>query len=266
MRVLTSLESELNKLFLIELKDGNTVEAVLYREDTLCISTQVGCPVECKFCASGVGGLVRNLSTEEIYGQYELISSLHFVRRIAIAGIGEPLANWRAVMGAFQKFKDMGLKVSVYTTGFPIRNLRELLHLSHSGVSISVHSLREDVRREIMPFAGSLSTLIGALREELPALSARKRKKVSLAYLLMEGVNDSEEDLERLAETALDLNLSVFLLFYNDVLGFSNLSVNTYERAFLFLKSRGVRVGLSNRFRKDRLGGCGTLVANRKIL
>ncbi len=265
MRVLTSPESPLNKLFLIELEDGNTVEAVHYRGDTLCVSTQVGCPIECKFCVSGREGLLRNLTAEEIYGQYELVKECHAIKRIAVAGIGEPLANWENVKSAFWKFKEEHLKVSFYTTGFPLKNLRELIELPHAGVSISVHSLNKELRKELMPFAGNVNLLIDFLKEFLPTLSRKKRGKVSLAYLLMEGVNDSREDLESLSELASSLGVSVSLLFYNDILGFSRLSPERYEEAFLFLRNRGVRVTLSNRFRKDKLGGCGTLAVNRAL-
>lgn len=265
MRVLTSLKGPLNELFLFELEDGSRIEAVFYRGDTLCVSTQVGCPVRCGFCASGKEGLIRNLSWKEIYGQYELVKGTRPIKRIAVAGIGEPLANWENVKEAFWRFKGEGLKVSFYTTGFPLSNLRELISFPHAGVSVSVHSLDEKLRRKIMPFAGSLSRLLEFLRGEIPRLTKKKRRKLSLAYLLMEGINDGYEELERLARLASELGLSVHLLFYNDALGFATLSQEGYQRAIAFLKERGIRITLSNRFRKDKLGGCGTLVANRLI-
>jgi len=265
MRLSGVLRSELNTLFLFELEDSNTVEAVFYRGDTLCVSTQVGCAIRCAFCASGKGGLIRNLSADEIFAQYEMLKDKLPIRRIAIAGIGEPLMNWENVKKAFWAFKREGLGVSFYTTGHPSGKLGELLSLPHRGVSVSIHSLSDEKRRALLPHAGSLGELLSALRREIPKLSSRKRKKVSLAYLLLKGINDSREELEKLARLALELGLGVTLLYYNKTGDFEPVGERGYEEAFLFLRSFGVRVTLSTRFRKDPIGGCGTLVANRSL-
>ena len=263
MRLLKTLQSELNKLFLFELEDGHTIESVFYRGDTLCVSTQVGCPVKCEFCASGKNGLIRNLTAEEIYGQYELLKKDYPIKRIAVAGIGEPLTNWKNVKEAFLRFKKEGLKVSFYTTGFPLKNLKELLYMPHSGVTVSIHTLDENLRKKLMPHTGSLKDLIDFLRKEVKNMTKKKRNKISLAYLLLKGVNDSERDLKELSKLAKELGLSITLLYYNQVSDFKPVSPEEYERAFLLLRSEGIRTTLSNRFRKDKLGGCGTLVVNR---
>ncbi len=267
MRLLQDLSSNLNRLFLFELYDGNRIEAVFYRGDTLCISTQVGCAVGCPFCLSGKRGILRNLSLEEIINQYEFVRDKVSVKRIAIAGIGEPLMNWERVKSAFWYFKKLGLKVSFYTTGHPIKNLRELIRLPHAGISISIHSTEEEKRKKLLPHAGSLRDLIVVLREELSVVSQRKRKKISLAYLLLKGVNDSTQDIVNLAKLAKSLGLSVTLLRYNSTVeDYEDVDDKTYEEAFLLLRSYGIRVTLSTRFREDKLGGCGTLVVNRDFI
>jgi len=129
MRLQRTVEGNLNRLFIFELSDGHRIEGVLYRGDTLCVSTQVGCPVRCLFCASGRHGLIRNLDADEIYNQYELVRSNHPIRRVAVAGIGEPLANWVNVRAAFERFREAGVRVSFYTCGFPLKHLYELLRL-----------------------------------------------------------------------------------------------------------------------------------------
>ncbi len=264
MRLLRTLQSKLNKLFLFELSDGFTVEAVFYRGDTLCVSTQVGCPIRCEFCASGRSGLIRNLTSEEIYNQYAILKEFLPIKRIAVAGIGEPLSNWKSVKEAFSRFKSEGLKVSFYTTGYPTKHLEELLHLPHSGVTISVHSVKEDVRKRLMPHAGSLKELIDTLKRAVKNLSKKKRNKISLAYLLMKGVNDSEDELKAFARMVRELGVNATLLYYNAINEkYSPVSPEEYEKAFLLLKSHGVRTTLSTRFRRDKLGGCGTLVVNR---
>ncbi|NPB07018.1 MAG: radical SAM protein [Aquificae bacterium] len=263
MRLTKKIKGELNELFLFELEDRFAVEAVFYRGDTLCVSTQVGCRVGCRFCASGSKGLFRSLRADEIVKQVELVARERPVKRVAVAGIGEPLANWRSVKEAFFRLKERGLKVSFYTVGSPLKHLRELLSLPHAGVTVSLHALDKEKRRALLPGAGPPDGLIALLEDELPRLSAKKRKKVSLGYLLLRGVNDSEEELRRLATLAKRLGVGVTLLYYNRVGPFEPPTAEEYERAFLLLRSEGVRVTLSTRFRKDRLGGCGTLVVNR---
>lgn len=175
--------------------------------------------------------------------------------------------NWEAVKEAFWHFKSLGLRVSFYTTGYPVKRLGELLDLPHKGVSISVHSLREDTRKRLLPYAGSLKKLVEVLREKLSHMPLRKRRKVSLAYLLLKGVNDTEEDLRSFAELVKSLGVNATLLRYNQTVeDFRDVGDWEYEKAFLLLRSYGIRVTLSNRFRKDPLGGCGTLVANRSLI
>ena len=263
MKLLSITESELNRLLTFELADGHLIEAVHYRGDTLCVSTQVGCHVRCTFCASGRNGLLRNLDCDEIVCQYILARSFFPIKRIAVAGIGEPLANWENVKKSFELFRSEGLKISFYTTGFPLRNLSELLDLPHNGVSVSIHSLDPEARKGIMPFTGNVKYLISFLKEKLPELPTKKRKKVSLAYLLLRGVNDSEEDLFKLGSLALELGVGVTLLYYNKVGCLEPVSEKEYEDAFMLLRSMGVRVTLSTRFRKDKLGGCGTLTVGK---
>ena len=265
MRLLSVIRGELNRLFLIELEDGNRIEAVLYRGDTLCVSTQVGCPVRCAFCASGREGLIRNLTPEEIVGQYELVGRLAPIRRIAMAGIGDPLLNWTNVKEAFWDLKRRNLKVSFYTTGFPTDRLWDLLQLPHSGVTISIHSTDPITRDLIMPHAGDVQSIIQVLEEVLPQMSIRRRRKVSLAYMPIKGVNDSDREVKRIGEIARHLGVGVTLLYYNRVSDMEPVDPAHYERIFLKIRSMGVRVTLSTRFRKDRVGGCGTLVANREV-
>jgi len=239
---------------------------VFTRGDTLCISTQLGCPIGCLFCASGKKGLIRNLSFEEIVGQYELaVSDGMGINNIAVAGIGEPLLNWNNVEKAFWYFKEKGLKVSFYTTGFPLKNFKKLLQLPHNGVSLSLHGVEDKKRKRIIPYGESIDSLLSVLKEHISNLSNRKKKLYSIAYLLIKGFNDTEEDLEKLADISKDLGLSVSLLKYNSIDGvpFDETTDEEYERAFLFLKERGIKTTLSNRYRTRKIGGCGTLMVNR---
>jgi 23S rRNA (adenine2503-C2)-methyltransferase len=265
MRLLSVIRGDLNRLLVFELEDGSRIEAVFYRGDTLCISTQVGCPVGCVFCASGRRGFFRNLTVREITEQVRTASSLFPIRRVAVAGIGDPLLNWKNVREAFWEFKARGLKVTFYTVGSPPKNLRDLLQLPHSGVTISLHSADPDLRRRLMPRAPDLGTLLRVLEETLRGMSKRRRNKVSLAYMPLKGVSDSEEEVLRIGGLAKRLGVGVTLLYYNKVSEFEGVDPRRYEEIFLRLRSLGVRVTLSTRFRREKVGGCGTLVINREV-
>ncbi len=266
MYVENIINDELNKLIEIRTEDNYTIEAVYYRGDTLCVSSQVGCPVRCKFCASGLKGLYRNLSTEEIFKQYELAKSLGFnIKNIAFAGIGEPLLNWKSVKEAFFRFKEIGLKVSFYTTGFPLNNFVDLLNLNHNGLTLSLHSIYEDKRKQLIPVGNDIKSLIETFKGHLDKLSNRKRKLYSLGYLLIGDINSSDEEIEKLGKLAKYLKVGVSLLKYNEIEGipFRTTTDLEYEKAFLMLKSMGVRTTLSNRYRTRKIGGCGTLMVDR---
>ena len=266
MKVETVIEDQLNKLLEVKTDDQFTVEAVYYRGDTLCVSSQLGCPVRCSFCASGMNGLIRNLSADEIILQYELaVADGLDIKNIAFAGIGEPLLNWENVKKAFWYFKEKGLKCSFYTTGFPVKHLKELLELPHNGVNISFHGVDTQKRKQIIPYGEPLEKIIPVLKEHLSKLSNRKRKMYNIAYLLISGVNDSPEELEKLSQIAKELGIGISLLKYNEIEGipYKTTSDEEYEKAFLFLKNKGIRVTLSNKYRTRKIGGCGTLMVNR---
>ncbi|TCK03367.1 radical SAM protein [Phorcysia thermohydrogeniphila] len=267
MRIVKELRSPLNRLFIYETSDGYRVESVFYKGERLCISTQVGCPIGCAFCASGSKGFFRNLSFEEIVAQYELLKEKLPIKGIAIAGIGEPALNVENVARAVNYFRERGLKVTISTTGYPIEGFKELIRLNHNGLTLSVHGIKEETRKKIFKKIEKLEELLNAIEEHLSTSSSSRRKKFQLGYLLIKDLNDDRENLKLLAETALKHRFTVMLMMYNEVEGKSLKAVTKeeYERTFLFLRSFGVRVTLSNRFRTDKLGGCGTLTIARRV-
>ena len=267
MRVVKELRSPLNRLFIFETEDGYRVESVFYKGERLCVSSQVGCPVRCLFCASGKKGLKRNLTAEEIFKQYELLKGELPIKGIAVAGIGEPSANADEVVKAVEMFKREGLKVTVSTTGYPIDGFRKLLRAPHDGLTISVHAVSEEKRRQIFGVSVPLEEIFSELERYFSQVSSSRRKKFQIGYLLIKGVNDSEEELRALGELARKYRMTVMLMAYNSVPGveLEGLTDEEYERAFLKLREMGVRVTLSNRFRRDPLGGCGTLTIAREV-
>jgi len=265
MKIVKSLQSPLNKLFIYETKDNFTVESVFYKGERLCISTQVGCPVGCIFCASGSKGFFRNLETEEIIAQYELLKGKLPIKGIAIAGIGEPALNVENVEKAVDYFRNQGLKVTISTTGYPINGFKRLIELNHNGLTLSVHSVLEGKRNKIFKKKEKLEELLDAIEDHLSRSSSSRRKKFQLGYLLIKDLNDDLENLRLLGEIAQKHRFTVMLMMYNKVenTNLKPVSKEEYEKVFLFLREMGVRVTLSNRFRTDKLGGCGTLTIGR---
>jgi 23S rRNA (adenine2503-C2)-methyltransferase len=256
--------STFNRRFRVDLDDGQSVEAVHYRDDTLCVSSQVGCAVRCPFCASGAYGLTRPLRVDELWGQVTAVRSLGLtVRRTTVSGVGEPLHNHDAVRDFVLQCRREGIGPSLTSSGGPIARLREWLHLPHNGLTLSVHAGRAETRARMVPKGPSLDELYACLQEELPTLSRSRRKKVALAYLLVAGENDDEAELRAFAERALPLGLQLHLYAFNSVPTSACRPVGReqYEAAYALLSSAGLRVRMSSRARVEANGGCGTLVA-----
>lgn len=267
-----TFDSAWNRRFVLRLHDGAEIEAVLYREHTLCVSCQVGCAVQCPFCASGANGLSRPLSTEEMIAQVECIESLgHVLEGVTVSGVGEPLHNASRVEQFVAYCSLRGTPASVTTSGGPIEKLQNWLEnegvsFPHRGLTISVHAGTEAARARLVPKAPSLSELYAALERALPRMSRRRRKKTALAYLLIAGENDSDVELDAFIARTAPLGLSVHLYAHNSVptSAMRGVSRADYERAYARCRAAGLLVRMSSQARLEPNGGCGTLVALRK--
>lgn len=252
-----------NRRFVIRLSDGALVESVVYRGDTLCVSSQVGCAVGCPFCASGAKGFGRNLSLEELTGQVERIASSHPIVRATVSGIGEPLHNHRVVLDFVEWCRARRIGPSLTTSGGPISRLREWIHAHHNGLTISVHSGTESIRARAVPRGPTLSDLFGALEDELPRATSSRRKKMALAYLLIEGLNDNDAELDAFIDRAKPLRLMTHLYDHNPVptSDLHGVGRERYAVAYQRMTDAGLRVRMSSQARLEANGGCGTLVA-----
>lgn len=216
--------------YLLSLHDGKTVEAVWMPEaarDTLCLSTQVGCPVDCKFCLTALMGLERNLTAGEIVSQVLHLASDNNLwadqRRINIVfmGQGEPLLNLPNLLKAIRILANpRGFEISVrrmtVSTSGVVPRIEELAKTPDSErprLAISLNASSEEQRRELMPITRKyhLRDLLEACR----AYPLRPWERLSFEYVLLKGVNDSEADARRVVRLLANINCKVNLIALN---------------------------------------------------
>jgi 23S rRNA (adenine2503-C2)-methyltransferase len=225
------ISSDGTRKYLFEVEGGDLIESVMIKQPsrmTLCVSSQVGCAMGCKFCRTATMGLKRSLTTSEIIGQVRgvLEDAKHFgdsFQNIVFMGMGEPLHNFDGVTRAVRNLTDprgfaiSPRKVTVSTVGLvpAIRRLGE----SDVPVSlaISLNATTDEVRSEIMPVNARfpLSDLIAAIKE----FPLGPRKKITIEYVLLGGVNDSADDMRRLAKLMRGLPVKINLIPYNENAG-----------------------------------------------
>jgi 23S rRNA (adenine2503-C2)-methyltransferase len=216
--------------FVIALADGARVECVSMRTErrlTLCLSSQVGCALKCSFCATGLMGLSRNLEPGEIVAQVLAMGDFHGWQddrfNLVFMGMGEPLANYRAVVDAVRIVHDpdgMNLgarRITVSTSGLVPQMRRLAEERIPVGLAVSLHATTDALRDQLVPVnkRWPLGELIAAARD-YGRVSGRR---VTLEYTLIAGVNDSLEDADRLSAVARDLPSKINLIPYNPVPG-----------------------------------------------
>lgn len=269
MEVVARSVGDWNEKIAVRLDDGAEVEMVVYRGDTLCVSSQVGCAVRCPFCASGANGLGRHLSAGELRAQVDLAETLGFsLRRLTVSGVGEPLHNAENVRAFVTAQHAARVPASLTTSGGTTERLRDALAVwPHNGLTISIHAGTENTRSRLVPHAPGLDAIFGLLRETVPTLSGHRRKKLALAYLLVAGENDDEREVTTFAERAAGLGLAIHLYAYNPVptSGARRSDDAVYRARYDDLRRAGLVVRMSSRARVEANGGCGTLVATRSL-
>jgi 23S rRNA (adenine2503-C2)-methyltransferase len=214
--------------YLLRLSDGRTVETVLMPEgdrDTICISSQVGCPVDCKFCMTALLGLERSLTAGEIVGQVLLVSRENRLRQdggrlnIVMMGQGEPLLNLPNVVKATRILLDPAgfalspRRITVSTAGI-VPKIAELgREPVRPKLAISLNASTEESRQELMPITRKyhLKDLMAACKE----YPLRPWEKLTFEYVLLKGVNDSDADARRVVKLLANLNCKVNLIALN---------------------------------------------------
>ena len=276
VRVLGSKDT--TRKFLFRLGDGNLIESVLIpaspalygeRSDrrTICVSTQVGCAYGCKFCASGLDGFSRNLDASEIVQQLVAVekTSGERIDNVVFMGMGEPLANYANVVRAIRIINapwglEIGARhITVSTSGLAPQIKKLADEPLQSRLAISLHGATDEVRNRIMPVNRkyNLTTLL----EACEYYASRKKQRIYFEYILMAGVNDSEEQAHLLAGHARRIGARINLIPYNTVAGleWSRPSREKQERFLSIVRSHGVVATLRREKGHDIEAACGQL-------
>jgi len=259
---------------LLRALDGAVLEAVLIPEErrmTLCVSTQVGCPLECSFCATGALGFERNLSTAEIVDQLcrarELLAADQTLTNVVFMGMGEPLLNLPAVSEAIRLLIDPKAfalaprRITVSTSGV-VPRIRSLLELAPVNLAVSLHATTNAVRDELVPLNRRfpLEQLLGALRDEE---RINRRRPVFFEYTLIEGVNDSPADARRLVGLlrGIPSKVNVIPMNMHSDSAYRPPSQEVMERFTAIVHGAGLRVTLRKSRGDDIDAACGQLAA-----
>jgi 23S rRNA (adenine2503-C2)-methyltransferase len=274
----TQGSADTTRKFLFRLHDGRYVESVLipanpalYGEKsdrrTLCVSSQVGCAYGCKFCASGLAGFTRNLDASEIAGQVLAAEQLSGERvdSLVFMGMGEPMANLDNLLLAIalitgEKTLHLGARHLTISTSGLVPQIKKLAeHPQQIRLAISLHGATDDVREQIMPI--NKKWPVAELFEALDYWNSKKNQKLTLEYILIQGVNDSLEQAAILAQKARKIAAKVNLIPYNTVEGLEwKRPPNNHCKAFQqILQTAGVTANLRLEKGHDIDAACGQL-------
>lgn len=274
LEVVEKLDSADAAKLLLKLSDGNFCETVLMRQrfgNCVCVSTQVGCNMDCKFCKSGTLKKRRNLTAGEIVGQV-LALSREFsckINGVSVMGIGEPFDNFPAVADFCSIItEDKGLavsrrKVTVSTCGIAPK-IREFAEIKAPvSLAVSLHAPNDELRSKLMPI-----NKVYPISEVLDAAefySLKTRKRVTLEYILLAGVNDSENHAKELAKLISGRDFYVNLIPYNETdMDFKKPSADIVDNFCRVLKENGVVATKRKEFGADLKAACGQLASDRK--
>lgn len=270
VKVLNIVKGGDTSKYVFQLSDGYSIEAVCIRRKTgttLCISTMVGCPVGCIFCASGSNGFIRNLSASEIVQQVILLKQK--VNRIVYMGMGEPLFNYDNLIKSIHILRDRkGLNfptdgITVSTVG-PLEQLKKLReeHIKIQ-LTLSLHATDQFTRNKLIPHMKKYN--IDETVSAVLSYSERHNRKVTIAYLLIPGLNDKKSDVRKLGKWFRDKNVLINLLQYNETRSSSLKRPN--KQQLVMFKKRLEDAGLEVILRESRgnkiKAACGQLVANK---
>ena len=263
----------------VKLFDDYTVESVLIPTDdrtTACVSSQVGCSLDCKFCATSKLKRMRNLNPDEIYDQVVTINnqSLKYFKRplsnIVFMGMGEPLMNYNNLIESIEKISsDKGLNMSqkrivVSTSGIP-KMIKKLADEDLKvNLALSLHSAVEETRNKIMPFSTKFS--LEDIKESLLYWYSKTKRRITFEYIVWKGINDSVDDINALVNYCKSIPSKVNLIEYNSI-GDENFTSASQSMIDLYkdlLEKNKITVTVRRSRGKDIDAACGQL-ANKEV-
>jgi len=270
------LSKDGTRKYLFSVTKGHQVESVMIKQParmTLCVSSQVGCALGCKFCQTGTMGLIRHLSLGEIIQQVVgVISDARnfddMFSNVVFMGMGEPFHNFDNVRRAISVMTDdygIGLsarRITVSTVGLVPQIERFFKEKVEANLAVSLNATTNEVRSEIMPINQRfpLEQLLATLR----SATLRPRQRITIEYVMLAGINDSDADLQRLPKILNGIPVKVNLIPYNDNAGLGFKSP-TEEKAYRWqreLNDRGVLATIRWSKGKDIDAACGQLVTS----
>lgn len=255
---------------LLQLADGQTIESVLLPRDGLCVSTQVGCAVGCAFCMTGREGLLRQLGSAEILAQVVLARQRRPVKKVVFMGMGEPSHNLGNVLEAIEILGTAGAighKNLVFSTVGDRRAFERLpLGVVKPALALSLHSTRADLRERLLPNAPRIAPQ--ELVELAEDYARRVAYPVQYQWTLLEGVNDSEEELENIVRLLRGKYAMMNMIPYNTIadLPFRRPAGEKAAAIARWLNKHGILTRLRNSAGQDVEGGCGQLRARESVV
>ena len=258
----------------VKLFDDYTVESVLIPTDdrtTACVSSQVGCSLDCKFCATSKLKRMRNLNPDEIYDQVVTINnqSLQYFNRplsnIVFMGMGEPLMNYNNLIKSIEKISsDKGLNISqkrivVSTSGIP-KMIKKLADENLKvNLALSLHSAIEETRNNIMPFSSKFS--LNDIKESLNYWYSKTKRKITFEYIVWKGINDTKKDIDSLVSYCKSIPSKVNIIEYNSIgdEDFKSANDNIIEEYKRALEKNKITVTVRRSRGKDIDAACGQL-------
>lgn len=262
--------------FLFNLSDDNKIETMLFEKEkgswAICLSTQVGCPVGCTFCASGKKGLKRNLNFEEITDQflflkkYLIEKKLGEIKKVVYMGIGEPLINYDNLITSIKilnDYFDIGKRnISVSSFGYIPRITQFAKDMPQVNLAISLHSAVEEKRKKLIPMASKY--LLLDLQKALKAYLEITNRKIFIEYVMLKGVNDRIKDVYEIIKFIDGISrrkyFTVNLIPYNKTSSNFIPSSETRIKEFSnLLISEGITSTIRKSYGLDINGACGQL-------
>ena len=260
--------------FVFKLFDGYKIEGVIIpstKRVTACISSQVGCPLGCQFCATGSMGFTRHLHYSEIIDQYALMNkkSIEYFDRnisnIVYMGMGEPLLNYDNVIKSIEILTSeegnaiSSSRITLSTVGIA-KGIRRLADESFKcGLAVSLHSADEKIREKLMPV--TLSNSLAELQNALRYYVEKTGDRITFEYVLLEKINDSQYDAEKLCQYCKAFPVKINIIEYNVTnLGFLGSNPEKKDFFIKYLESKNLIVNIRRSRGQDIAAACGQLL------